>query len=149
MNAHEFAAHIISTLRQVCSYSMHTVTHAVIDVAGDLAKSEAYYLGVHTIESGEEAIGQFFGPAYLEAQREAALVGRRHEYLCGGRYLDVLQKRDGVWRIARREITNEFAMCRPCSDLAEGLPAAFSRPGSRDRKDPVYRLDGFMRELAK
>lgn len=142
MNAQDFAPHIVETLSKVCEYSMHTVTHAVIDVRGDMATSEAYYLGFHTISAGDQAIGGFFGPAYLAAQHMAGLVNQPHEYICGGRYLDVFQKRGGVWRIANRKITNEFNICRPQSTAVEGLPAAFSCPGSRDRNDPVYRLIG-------
>jgi hypothetical protein len=142
LNAHEFADRIIQTLAQVCVYSMHTVTHAVIDVRGDQASSESYYLGYHTVASGEEAIGQFFGPSYLEAQRRAGALERRHEYICGGRYIDVLHRRAGVWRIFRRQITNEFSMSRPESTTSEGIPGAFFKPGSRDRADPVYRLPG-------
>jgi hypothetical protein len=142
LNAHEFAERIIQTLAQVCVYSMHTVTHSVIDVRGEEASSESYYLGYHTVASGEEAIGQFFGPGYLEAQRRAGTLDRRHEYICGGRYLDVLQKRDGIWRIFRRQITNEFSMSHPEATSSEGIPAMFLKPGTRDRADPVYRLPG-------
>jgi hypothetical protein len=119
---------------------MHTVTHAVIDVTGEMATSEAYYLGFHTIEGNEQAIEHFFGPQYLAAQRAANTRTQPHEYVCGGRYLDVFQKRNGAWRILRRKITNEFSVCRPQSAVSEGLPAAFYTPGSRDRHDPVYHL---------
>lgn len=139
-NAHEFAERIIATLGQICVYSMHTVTHTVIDVHGDEAISEAYYLGYHTIAAGAEAVGQFFGEKYLEAQRAAGQLDARHEYICGGRYLDVLQRRDGVWRIFRRRITNEFSRCHPEQTATEGMPAAFSVPSRRDRDDPLYSL---------
>lgn len=143
-NAHEFADKIIAVLGQVCVYSMHTVTHSVIDIQGDVATSEAYYLAYHTIAGGEESIGHFFGPAYLEAQRAAGNLNRRHEYSCGGRYIDVLHKRDGVWRIFHRKMTNEFSASRPEETVLEGMPAAFSVPGTRDRNDPVYRLLGLQ-----
>jgi hypothetical protein len=149
LNAHEFAEQIIQTLSQVCVYSMHTVTHAVIDVRGGVASSEAYYLGYHTVASGEEAIGRFFGPRYLQAQRDAGTLDQRHEYVCGGRYLDVLQKRDAVWRIFRRRITNEFSVCRPEATTSEGIPGMFSKPGSRDRTDPVYQLADLQGELMR
>jgi hypothetical protein len=139
-NAHEFAEQIIPTLAQVCVYSMHTVTHAVIDVQGDEAVSEAYYLGFHTIGSDGEAVRNFFGEGYVAAQRAAGTLAGRHEYICGGRYLDRLQRRDGVWRIQARKITNEFNVCRPETALNEAMPAAFAVPSRRDRDDPLYRL---------
>jgi hypothetical protein len=149
LNAHEFAEQIIQTLSQVCVYSMHTVTHAVIDVRDGVASSEAYYLGYHTVASGEEAVGRFFGPRYLQAQRDAGMLDRRHEYVCGGRYLDVLQKRDGVWRIFRRRITNEFSVCRPEETTSEGIPGMFNKPGRRDRSDPVYQLADLQAQLIR
>jgi hypothetical protein len=140
LKAHEFAPLIVESLSKVCMYSMHTVTHTVIDVHGDRAISEAYYLGFHTIAGEEQAIVNFFGPAYLSAQRAAGLLNQPHEYVCGGRYLDVFEKRGGIWRILRRKITNEFSVCRPQSAVSEGVPAQFYTPGTRDRRDPVYGL---------
>ena len=140
LNAHEFAEQIMVKLREGCEYGMHTVTQTVINVQGDKATSEAYYVGLHIIAAGEQSIGGFFGPQYLEAQRKAGLVGARHVYICGGRYLDVLHKRDGVWRIFQRKMTNEFAICQPEMNCLEGAPAAFFTGSRRDKQDPVYGL---------
>ena len=139
-NAHEFADRVIAMLRDLCVYTMHTVTHSVIEVRGDRATSESYFLAIHTVAAGEAAIGKFFGETYLATERAAGRLDRRHEYLCSGRYLDELDKRDGVWRIARRKMTNEWGVCRAENMVAEGIPAAFTTTGSRDRGDPVYRL---------
>lgn len=139
-NGHDFAEQIIPLLGKVCVYSQHSVTHAVIDIKGDQAFSEAQYIGFHTIEAGAESIEGFFGVQYLEQQRALGNLERRHEYVCGGRYIDVLHKRDGVWRIYRRKMTNEWAVCRPSSAVTEGIPGAVCVSGSRDRNDPVYRL---------
>lgn len=138
MNAHEFAEKIIPTLRSLCSYSMHTVTQTVIDVHGDTATSEAYYIGYHTIAGGEEAVGAFFGPTYLAEQKARGTLDQTHAYICGGRYIDVLHKRDGVWRIFNRKMTNEYAICQPESSRTEGMPAAFFTGSERDRTDPIY-----------
>ncbi|MGB0220070.1 MAG: nuclear transport factor 2 family protein [Sinimarinibacterium flocculans] len=141
-NGHEFAEQIIGTLGQMCSYTMHTVTHSVVDVRGDTAVSEAYYLAVHTITGGQTAVSSWFGERYAEAQMAAGLLDQPHEYLCCGRYLDELHKRDGQWKIYRRQITNEWGVCRPAMTVAEGIPAAFTRHGSRDRSDPIYAFLG-------
>jgi hypothetical protein len=137
-NAHEFAERVIAMLRESCVSTIHTVTHSVIDVHDVEATSESYYLAIHTIAADEAAIGRFFGATYLEEQRAARRLDRRHEYVCAGRYLDRLAKRDGVWRIARRKMTNEWGVCRPEQTVTEGVPGAFSVTGSRDRDDPVY-----------
>lgn len=138
--AHEIADTIIARLREVCIYSMHSVSHCVIEVRGARASSEACYFGVHTIAGGGTAIENFFGPKYAEAQRRTGLLDQAHEYFCGGRYLDEFEKREGAWKILHRRITNEWGVCQPRSNTSEGLPAAFYTPGRRDRDDPVYRL---------
>lgn len=140
MNAHEFAEKIIETLRGICTYSMHTITQTVIDVQGDTATSEAYYIGYHTIPGTEDAINAFFGPAYLAEQRTNGTLNRSHAYICGGRYIDVLHKRDGVWRIFNRKMTNEYAISQPETNRGEGMVAAFFTGSARDRSDPVYSL---------
>jgi hypothetical protein len=143
-NAHEFAEQIVSTLSQMCSYTMHTVTHCVIDLRGATAISEAYYLAAHTIAGGQATVAGWFGEGYAKAQRSAGLLDQPHEYVCSGRYLDELHKRDGHWKIYRRQITNEWGVCRPASMVSEGIPAAFTRHGSRDRSDPVYAFLGVL-----
>ena len=139
-NAHEFADRVIAMLRDTCVSTLHTVTHSVIDVRGDAAAAESCYLAIHTVAAGEAAIGKFFGETYLAEQRKAGRLNGRHEYVCAGRYLDELAKRDGVWRIVRRKMTNEWGACRPESMVSEGIPGAFTVTGRRDREDPVYRL---------
>lgn len=140
LNAHEFADKIVVALKDVCEYSMHTITQSVIDIRGDRAMSESYYIGYHVISAGVESVSKFFGPTYLDAQQKAGTLDRGHVYMCGGRYIDVLHKRDGAWRIWRRKMTNEWGVCQPESNAKEGLPAAFYAPGSRDRHDPVYTM---------
>jgi SnoaL-like domain len=139
-NAHEFADQVLAMLKDACVYTMHTVTHSVIDLHGEKASSESYYIAVHLVAAGERCIGNFFGPTYLDEQRAAGRLDRRHEFLCCGRYLDQLHKRDGRWRIYRRKMTNEWGVCRPESTVNEGVPGAFTVTGNRDRKDPVYGL---------
>jgi hypothetical protein len=46
----------------VCVYTQHSVTHAVIEIDGERATSEAQYFGFHTIAAEEASIASFFGP---------------------------------------------------------------------------------------
>lgn len=138
LNAHEFAAKIVAMLGAMCESTLHTVTHSVIEIDGTRATAESYFLATHSIAASAPAIEQWFGPAYLAEQRAAGTLGLRHEYVCMGRYLDELEQRDGKWRIARRQITNEWATSRPECRVSEGVPGAFSVEGRRDRMDPAY-----------
>ncbi len=138
LNAHEFAGKIIEMLGAMCVHTIHTVTHSVIEIDGDRASSESYYLATHTIAAKDSAIEAWFGAAYLGAQRAAGTATLQHEYVCCGRYLDELERRDGRWRIGRRRITNEWGTSRPENRVTEGVPGAFTVTGRRDREDPVY-----------
>jgi hypothetical protein len=140
LNAHEFAEKIIEMLGAACVNTMHTVTHSVIEVDGDRAAAESYYLAAHTIAADETAVEKWFGPTYAQEQRAAGRLGLRHEYLCYGRYLDELHRRQGEWKIYKRRITLEWGVCRPESIVSEGVPASFAVEGRRDREDPVYKL---------
>ena len=127
-NAHEFAGQIITMLKDLCVYTMHSVSHSTVEIRGDSARAESYYIAIHTVAAGEEPIRKFFGEQYLKEQCAAGRLGLRHEYLCSGRYLDELSRRDGVWRIQRRKMTNEWAASRPEAAVGEGRAGRFRHP---------------------
>ena len=139
-SAHDFADIIMARLREIVIYGFHTVTHSVIEVHGRFAEAESYYYGYHKIAPGYAAIENFFGKKYADEQVRNGKIGQAHEYLCAGRYLDVLEKRKGQWKILHRDITNEWGQCQPTNLSDEGEPGRFVLPGSRDRQDPVYGL---------
>lgn len=138
-NAHEFVDFIMRELRETTRYGFHTVTQSIIDVNGNHAAAESTYFGYHRIAGSWEALAHFFGASYADLARERGELSKEHEYICGGRYIDRLVKREGVWRILRRKITNEWNRCQATSQiLDEGKVALFNLPGARDRSDPVY-----------
>ena len=95
--------------------SMH-ITTQTIQVHGDRAGVESYYLGVH---------------------RPSAMDGSVR-LLSSGRMLDELERRGGEWRIIHREVIPDMARLLPIDeeiDLGE-------QPSRRDRTDPSYRLVG-------
>jgi hypothetical protein len=66
----------------------HMVSNLTIDLDGDTAHSECHYLAYH--------------------RRVNAATGADEDYFAGGRFLDRLERRDGVWRIADRVGVIEF-----------------------------------------
>jgi hypothetical protein len=93
--------------------SLH-ITTQTIRVSGDRAGVESYYLGLH------RPLG----------------MGGDKRLLSAGRMLDQLERRDGDWRIVRRQVLPDLA--RPLSmedefDLGPWL-------GRRDREDPSYEV---------
>jgi hypothetical protein len=89
----------------------HFVTNSTVEIHGDVAHSEVY---VQVVLRRKE------GPLDI----------------CGGRYLDRLERRDGEWRIAAREVLVDWA----CTVEGEIWPAIGVFPrGAWDRTDASYR----------
>lgn len=138
-NAMEFAETIIPALRDGILDGMHTVTHCMIEVEGDFATSEAYYWAYQRALGGDEAVTAFFGPDYAARARKDGTINQCHDYYCGGRYIDLFERRDGQWKILRRKITNEWNDIRPSTRISDqGHVAHYNLPGRRDLEDPVY-----------
>lgn len=138
-SAHEFAEFITASMAKVIIDGMHTVTHSVIEVEGNFATAESYYLAYQLCPGGLEAVTGFFGERYAQEQIANGTIDKEQDYICGGRYIDLLEKRDGAWRILRRRITNEWNICQTATRIVDqGHIAHFNLPGRRDREDPVY-----------
>ncbi|MCK9505632.1 MAG: nuclear transport factor 2 family protein [Porticoccaceae bacterium] len=138
-NAHEFAAYIVDTIGRLTTYGFHLVSQSIIDVEGDIAAVESGYIGYHRIQPGEAAIAEYFGETYASRAKAEGTIEQEHDHLCGGRYIDRFERRNGKWKIARREITNEWRRCGVAfTDLPEGRLHQLNIQGKRDRTDPVY-----------
>ena len=86
---------IVATNSKSMATTRHHITTHHIEVDGDTALSEAYCLGVH-VTAGDP--------------------GRRMQ--TSGRYIDHLERRNGEWRIAQREV---FVDMMKVSDLADEM----------------------------
>jgi hypothetical protein len=101
-----------------------------------------HQLGQISIEvEGERAFVESYFTSYHRFGAQPPPGGRPHEdRILGGRYVDRFERRDGVWRIARRQGVNEWIRYEAADDRG-----FFDRPaserGRRDRSDPVYRRD--------
>jgi hypothetical protein len=97
-------------------HHQHFVTNETIDLDGDTAHAETYYLFV----------GRY-------ADRDTPLT------LAGGRYVDRLERRDGRWAIAKRVCTAEWRSVAPSKLPDKGTPAVFPPVVvSQDRDDVSY-----------
>lgn len=139
-SAHEFAEFMIPRLKEQTSYGVHHVTNELVEVDGDRAIAESYLLGYHRVPGGWDSVARFFGEDYAERAKNEGTLEGEHEYLTGGRYLDKLLKRDGVWRVWRRRITVEWNQCQPSTMVLDGGRAHYNLPGTRDGGDPSYTL---------
>jgi hypothetical protein len=96
------------------SPSAHIIGNHLIEVEGDVAFSEAYFLIV-----------------WQSAEDDKTLTHMR-----GGRYLDRFERRDGVWRIAFRVITDDWTQTEEVLTTLDVSAHAFAARASRS--DPLY-----------
>jgi hypothetical protein len=104
----------VGTQLQQLELTQHVMANQLIELDGDLARSETYGTAYHLARPGGE------GPA---------------SFTTGFRYVDRFERRDGEWRIAERFAVREWIRDEVHQRLAE--PGA-GPPGARDRSDPIY-----------
>jgi hypothetical protein len=92
--------------------SLHHIGNVSIDLDGDVAHVEAYYVAT--------AVGP--DPAVVEVN--------------SGRYVDHFERREGEWRIALRRVVPETYFAGDASELSRILGAVDI--ARRDRTDPSY-----------
>jgi hypothetical protein len=114
--AEEFADWVATVLAYF-ERTMHFLGQQLIELEGDRAHSETYCVAYHRRAADEDS------PAY--------------DLWMGLRYVDVLERRDGEWRIANRRCA--FDWTRRDDIVGEWSFPPQALRGSRDRNDPVYR----------
>lgn len=93
----------------------HSLLNNTLDIDGDVAHSETYYL----------------------------FVGRNRDesvWMAGGRYIDRLEKRDDEWRIALRTNVIEWGVLPPAMPIpfADVPDIGLNGVSARDTSDPSY-----------
>jgi hypothetical protein len=88
-----------SAAAQRCAATQHHLFNDSLDVDGDAAYVETYYIAVFvpTGSAGRESLLPFCGGV------EPGRVGFQ-----GGRYVDRLERREGRWRIASRQVCGDW-----------------------------------------
>ena len=137
-NAQEYAAFIIPEIQQWFSMTMHAICNVHIELDGHKAYAESYLISYCQVKADRSRIEGVFGPAYLQRVAGDGVVAPQ-DFLYGGRYVDRLEKRNGIWRIALRTVVMDWNRNEPSRDIwNEGIFAALKLHGTRDRSDPVY-----------
>jgi hypothetical protein len=118
-NAWEFVAHFIPDNDAATTFTMHSIANLDIDVVGDGAFSEAYFV---TYVGRQEEDNQFV------------------DAFCG-RYVDKWDRRNGEWKIAHREVAQEWSRANAFG--IETFPVPPSEKGTfitplRNRNDISY-----------
>jgi len=106
--------------------TQHHIGNVLIDLEGDVAWSEAYWVAYHRI------------PTVTAGDGVMASRGAETDLFIGGRYIDRFERRDGAWRIARRVGIHDWQRYEPAND--DGFFATDPRKrGLRSRADPAYK----------
>jgi hypothetical protein len=103
---------LVERLRATCDTSFHALSNVLIELDGDSAHAESYFQ-VWQAKSTPD------GPSTL--------------HVCG-RYVDRFERRDGDWRIARREAVTDFAERLGADGTSHPLPIT----GRRSPQDASY-----------
>lgn len=111
----EYGNHCNDAHLAISDVNLHNVTMQSVDIDGDVAHAESYVIGLF------------------------ADKGAQTSRMLAGRYIDRLEKRDGVWRIALRRATVEVVMeGKAILPIGSPPPGTGYLKGSRDRADPSY-----------
>lgn len=93
----------------------HFTGNSIVAVDGDTAICEFYTYATHRIAADDK--------------------GPERDYIASVRYIDRMERRDGEWRIARRNCVLDWARTDPVPEYCDGAKSGGAR---RDRSDPSY-----------
>ncbi len=112
-SGHEFARLVVKVLRSHADATMHSLSNVRIDVQGDVADCESYVVARHW------------------RQRD----GKPELETAGGRYVDRMERRDGVWKIAHRVVVLDWGKVEA---VEKPFPMEGYTRGERSRGDYSY-----------
>lgn len=117
----DYVAHVLRATADM--RTAHHLTNILITFDDpDVARSEAYFLGLH------------------EMPGEGAESGSLMFVMLSGRYLDRMERRNGEWRIAYRTLVFDMQQTLPAGAWTDGWLARIARRGQAWPDDPLYAL---------
>lgn len=136
-NAGEFAEFIVREIQNWFEVTMHALMNVHMEIAGDVACTETYLFAYHKVRA--EKAREIFGSRYLAMFAGHGLDENHHHFYYGGRYLDRLERRNGEWRIFRRQVVMDWNDNHPSGEiLTQGMFATLQLRGGRGAGDLVY-----------
>lgn len=136
-NAQEFSEFIIREIQEWFEVTTHAICNVHMEINGDVACTESYLLAYHIVRP--DKMDEIFGSTYIRQFNVDPSERGRHLYIFGGRYVDRLERRDGEWRIARRQVVMDWNENVPSTMiLNEGINQSLQLRGSRSLQDPVF-----------
>lgn len=114
MTIEDFVEYALPSLRNRYVATQHRVSNIRVEIVGSRALVESYVLAFH-VESRNE-------------------INRLHTF--NGRYIDEFEQLDGVWKIRKRQLRNDWSKVEDISEEMAGS-SVWSK-SSRDESDPIY-----------
>ncbi|HEY8351680.1 MAG TPA: nuclear transport factor 2 family protein [Sphingomonadales bacterium] len=123
----EFCGFAMDLLRSI-GPTQHHLGNVLIDLQGDVAYAESYFVAYHRI------------PANMPSAQGIMAdhtPGVEEDLFIGGRYVDRFERRGGQWKIAHRTGIHDWQRWETADERGFRSPAS-GLIGRRDRSDPVY-----------
>jgi hypothetical protein len=123
-------------IEKVLAATHHMMGNTIIDLQGDVAFTETYAVAHHRSHPTPEGNAAMLGAQNLHPENSH----KELELIIGLRYLDRLEKRDGVWKIVNRRLVFDWSQQGVYSGIeAGGLYEGTPLRGSRKDTDPSFR----------
>lgn len=119
----------------------HLNGNILIDFSDDdHATSETYFRAYHLTKSDLKREEAEFMIGERRLSELGYAEGNVFDIIVGGRYLDQVERRDGIWRIKLRRLIFDYCDVRKSEGLRpqEGMTAMGAATMARDRSDPSY-----------
>jgi hypothetical protein len=123
------------------SCTQHLNCNILIDFVDEgHATTEVYFQAFHLTKAdlkSDEILPLVGARRFAELSH---VDGNVYEIVVGGRYLDHVERRDGIWKIKTRRLIFDYCTVRHSSTLlaGEGMTAFGAAKMARDQSDPSY-----------
>lgn len=116
--AHEFATLVVQALAGSYELTRHCIGNILVTFDGARARCESYVDAAHLLPGGEM------------------------EMRFGGRYLDLLEQRNGHWRMLNRQVVMDWSRSSSIADERDSEAFSALAKGRNDSTDPLHQFLG-------
>ena len=110
--AEDFIKWVIPEMRKLYKSTNHCICNELVEVKGDTAYCESYFVAYHRFDRD----------------------GKEYDMIFGGRYIDRLERREGAWKILKRNVLQDWNRIDPVGERYD-VPIN----SHRSREDLCYR----------
>lgn len=138
-----FAEQLVGIMGRYFAVTHHLNGNILIDFNDhDHAASETYFRAYHLTKQDLTNDDATFIIGERRMTELGHSAGAIYDITVGGRYLDQVERRNGVWRIKLRRLVFDYCDIRKSEGLrpGEGMTAMGAAAMARSKKDPSYAI---------